>query len=90
MRAIKYCIVIWLFLYAEVTNPQDRPVVKYLDGVTHIMNPFEPSQGKLALELDKGHEIDPYQYSEVGYSKKARVQQNFFGPALLSATAFIM
>lgn len=40
--------------------------IEVIDGIPHIMNPELPIKGTILLEVEKGLEIDPYQYEEVG------------------------
>ncbi len=40
--------------------------IEIIDGIPHVMNPELPIKGTVLLEVEKGLEIDPYKYEEIG------------------------
>ena len=48
--------------------------IEVIDGIPHVMNPELPLKGTVLLEVEKGLEIDPYKYEEIGirYFKHVR------------------
>ncbi len=59
-------VVLACLLVADAVAAQDRVVQKTVNGIKHVLNPAEPAKGRVALELEKIREIDPYEHPEVG------------------------
>jgi hypothetical protein len=51
---------------AGCKKTEDSVQIEVIDGIPHVMNPEVPIKGTILLEVEKGLEIDPYKFEEVG------------------------
>ena len=72
-----------LFFSACAPRETDPVQVQVVDGVRHILNPPEPVNGTVILEVEKIREIDPYVNDEVGI-RTLRFTRSASGDVILS------
>ena len=62
-----YLSLILLLAFSGCKKTEEESVqIEVIDGIPHVMNPELPLKGTVILKLDKGLEIDPYKYEEIG------------------------
>ncbi len=66
--AKRFCCLLLLFLavFTGCNESEESVQIEVIDGISHIMNPELPLRGTIVLEVEKGIEIDPYKYEEIG------------------------
>ena len=68
-------LLIFMVSLAGCKKTEEESVqIEVIDGIPHVMNPELPLKGTVLLEVEKGLEIDPYKYEEIGirYFKHVR------------------
>lgn len=63
-----FCLTLVLIVVlAGCKKAEEESVqIEVIDGIPHVMNPERPIKGTILLEVEKGLEINPYQYEEIG------------------------
>jgi hypothetical protein len=59
-------LLILAVVLAGCKKAEESVQTESIDGIPHVMNPELPLKGTVLLEVEKGLEIDPYKYEEIG------------------------
>ena len=65
-KKLFYLFLILVVVLSGCKKTEEAVQIEVIDGIPHVMNPELPINGTIRLEVEKGLEIDPYKYEEIG------------------------
>lgn len=65
-KKIFYLSLIIVAVFFGCKKAEEAVQIEVIDGIPHVLNPELPIKGTILLEVEKGLEIDPYKYEEIG------------------------
>jgi len=71
---ILLCLILMVVLAGCKKAEEESVQIEIIEGIPHVMNPETPLRGIILLEVEKGLEIDPYKYEEIGMRNFSHVR----------------
>jgi hypothetical protein len=63
---ILLCLILMVILAGCKKAEEESVHIETIEGIPYVMNPETPLKGTIILDVEKGLEIDPYKYEEIG------------------------